>query len=113
MIISRIDLWFFLANICCRNISGSSLRGFLAPDLGQITYLQALYVFSLAPIELAPLLVSDVMKFDRILHGNHLIGIIPKEFGLLKYLKVLDLGVNQLSGPIPQELGNLTSVTTM
>ncbi|KAJ7952333.1 putative Receptor kinase [Quillaja saponaria] len=69
-----------------RNISGSSLRGFLAQELGQITFLQEL-----------------------ILHGNNLIGIIPKELGMLKYLKVLDLGMNQLSGPIPPEIGNLTS----
>ncbi|KAF1873675.1 hypothetical protein Lal_00027713 [Lupinus albus] len=67
------------------NISGSSLRGFLVPELGQITYLQEL-----------------------ILHGNNLIGTIPKELGVLKSLKVLDLGKNRLSGPIPPEIGNLT-----
>ncbi|KAI4315399.1 hypothetical protein L6164_028214 [Bauhinia variegata] len=69
------------------NISGSSLRGFLAPELGQITYLEQL-----------------------ILHGNNLIGIIPKELGKMKSLKVLDLGMNQLSGPIPPEIGNLTQI---
>ncbi|GAV57930.1 LRR_1 domain-containing protein/Pkinase_Tyr domain-containing protein/LRRNT_2 domain-containing protein [Cephalotus follicularis] len=69
------------------NISGSSLRGFLAPELGQITLLQEL-----------------------ILHGNNLIGIIPKELGMLKNLKALDLGANQLMGPIPPELGNLTNI---
>ncbi|XP_044483949.1 probable LRR receptor-like serine/threonine-protein kinase At1g63430 isoform X2 [Mangifera indica] len=69
------------------NISGLSLRGFLAPDLAQITYLQEL-----------------------ILHGNNLIGIIPKELGMLKHLRVLDLGMNQITGPIPPEFGNLTSL---
>ncbi|XP_022738065.1 probable LRR receptor-like serine/threonine-protein kinase At1g63430 [Durio zibethinus] len=69
------------------NISGSSLKGFLAPEMGQITYLQELT-----------------------LRENNLIGIIPKELGMLKFLKVLDLGMNQLTGPIPSELGNLTSV---
>lgn len=69
------------------NISGSSLKGFLAQELGQITFLQEL-----------------------ILHGNNLIGIIPKELGMLKYLNVLDLGRNELTGPIPPEIGNLTSV---
>ncbi|KAF5729982.1 putative receptor kinase [Tripterygium wilfordii] len=72
------------------NITGSSLRGFLAPELGRITYLQEL-----------------------ILHGNNLLGIIPKELGSLKFLKVLDLGMNQLTGPIPPELGNLTSIQKM
>ncbi|KAL6986225.1 hypothetical protein U1Q18_019593 [Sarracenia purpurea var. burkii] len=69
------------------NISGASLRGFLAPELGLLFSLQEL-----------------------ILHGNNLIGSIPKEIGMLKYLNVLDLGMNQLSGPIPPELGNLTSL---
>ncbi|KAF7810264.1 putative LRR receptor-like serine/threonine-protein kinase [Senna tora] len=65
------------------NISWSSLKGFLASELGQITYLEELS-----------------------LHGNKLIGILPKELGMLKSLKVLDLGMNQLSGPIPSEIGN-------
>lgn len=69
------------------NISGALLRGFLAPEIGKITYLQEL-----------------------ILHGNNLIGTIPKELSALKSLKVLDLGKNQLSGPIPREIGNLTQI---
>ncbi|KAL3609925.1 hypothetical protein D5086_000945 [Populus alba] len=69
------------------NVTGYSLRGFLAPELGQIKFLQQL-----------------------ILHGNNLIGIIPKELGMLKYLQVLDLGANQLTGPIPPEIANLISV---
>ncbi|KAJ4849343.1 hypothetical protein Tsubulata_010254 [Turnera subulata] len=69
------------------NISSSSLRGFLAPELGRITYLREL-----------------------ILRGNKLIGIIPKEVGMLKNLMVLDLGANQLTGPIPPELGNLSNI---
>ncbi|MED6136024.1 hypothetical protein PIB30_052101 [Stylosanthes scabra] len=72
------------------NISGSSLKGFLAPEMGQITYLQEL-----------------------ILHGNSLIGIIPKDWGMLKSLKVLDLGDNLLTGPIPPEFGNLTELVNM
>ncbi|KAJ1406027.1 Tyrosine-protein kinase, catalytic domain [Sesbania bispinosa] len=72
------------------NISGALLRGFLAPEFGKISYLEAL-----------------------ILHGNNLIGTIPKELGMLKSLKVLDLGKNQnlqsngLTGRLPPELGNL------
>ncbi|XP_028115648.1 probable LRR receptor-like serine/threonine-protein kinase At1g63430 [Camellia sinensis] len=73
-----------------RNITWSSLKGFLSPKLGELSSLQEL-----------------------ILHGNNLIGSIPKEIGMLKYLEVLDLGNNQLSGPIPSELGSLTSLLKM
>ncbi|KAJ8768336.1 hypothetical protein K2173_021489 [Erythroxylum novogranatense] len=69
------------------NISGLSLKGFLAPELGRITHLKEL-----------------------ILHDNCLIGTIPKELCMLKYLEVLDLGVNQLTGSIPPEITSLTSV---
>ncbi|KAK4795998.1 hypothetical protein SAY86_028324 [Trapa natans] len=69
------------------NISSLSLRGFLAQELGLLTYLQEL-----------------------ILHDNTLIGVIPKELGMLKNLKILDLGMNKLSGPIPPEIGNLTNI---
>ncbi|KAF9600072.1 hypothetical protein IFM89_002545 [Coptis chinensis] len=68
------------------NLSGSSLKGFLAPELGLLTSLQEL-----------------------ILPQNNLIGTIPKEIGMLRNLQVLDLGANQLSGPIPPEIGNLAS----
>lgn len=54
-----------------------------------------------------------MLLFCRILHGNNLIGIIPKELGMLKHLRVLDLGMNQITGPIPPEFGNLTSLVKM
>ncbi|KAI4343257.1 hypothetical protein MLD38_027785 [Melastoma candidum] len=72
------------------NISSSSLKGFLAPELSQLPYLQEL-----------------------VLRDNNLLGTIPKEMGMLKNLKVLDLGMNQLSGPIPPEIGKLPNITTI
>ncbi|XP_020079882.1 probable LRR receptor-like serine/threonine-protein kinase At1g63430 [Ananas comosus] len=70
------------------NLSSSSLKGFLAPELGQLSSLQELH-----------------------LDNNSLLGTIPKEIGLLKNLTVLDLSVNWLTGPVPPELGELTSIT--
>ncbi|KAL7610607.1 hypothetical protein Lser_V15G09855 [Lactuca serriola] len=69
------------------NISGFSIKGFIAEELFQLSFLHEL-----------------------ILHGNNLIGSIPKEIGTLKHLKILDLGMNQLSGPIPSQIGDLVSV---
>ncbi|KAI4367897.1 hypothetical protein MLD38_016523 [Melastoma candidum] len=85
------------SGVCCSitrehvvkiNISSSSLKGFLAPELSLLPQLQEL-----------------------VLRDNNLIGTIPKELGMLKNLKVLDLGMNQLSGPIPHEIGNLLNIT--
>ncbi|CAN8272887.1 unnamed protein product [Cochlearia groenlandica] len=69
------------------NITDASMRGFLVPELGQITYLQEL-----------------------ILRGNILMGTIPKEIGKLKKLKILDLGNNHLTGQVPSEIGSLSNI---
>ena len=45
------------------------------------------------------------------LDQNNLSGPIPAELGNLTALSVLNLGDNQLSGPIPAELGNLPALT--
>ena len=44
------------------------------------------------------------------LHDNQLTGSIPQEIGNLTSLTHLYLNDNQLSGPIPQEIGNLVSL---
>ncbi|XP_073106395.1 probable LRR receptor-like serine/threonine-protein kinase At1g63430 isoform X2 [Elaeis guineensis] len=70
------------------NLSSSSLKGFLAPELGSLSSLQEL-----------------------ILRNNSFVGTIPKQIGMLKSLTVLDLSLNRLKGSIPPELGDLTSIT--
>ncbi|XP_038971112.1 probable LRR receptor-like serine/threonine-protein kinase At1g63430 isoform X2 [Phoenix dactylifera] len=70
------------------NLSSSSLKGFLAPELGALSSLQEL-----------------------ILNNNLFLGTIPKQIGMLKNLSILDLSVNRLTGPIPSELGDLTNIT--
>ena len=47
------------------------------------------------------------------LESNQLSGPIPAELGNLTSLESLALGNNQLSGPIPAELGNLTSLGSL
>ncbi|URE40344.1 Leucine rich repeat N-terminal domain [Musa troglodytarum] len=69
------------------NLSGRSLKGFLAPELRFLGCLQELY-----------------------LNNNLLLGTIPTEIGLLKNLTVLDLSVNRLTGPIPSKFGELTGI---
>ncbi|KAM0867672.1 hypothetical protein ACQ4PT_041853 [Festuca glaucescens] len=71
-------------------LSNASLRGFVVPELGQLSFLQELY-----------------------LDHNLLFGTIPKQLGSLRNLRVLDLGANRLAGPIPPELSGLSSVSVI
>lgn len=66
------------------DLSGNSLEGILAPELGNLIYLRFL-----------------------ILSNNHLSGVIPKQFGQLSVLEVLDLRDNNLFGTVPAEIGGL------
>jgi hypothetical protein len=69
------------------NLPRSSLKGFLAPELGLLASLQTLN-----------------------LRANNILGAIPRELGRLKNLQNLDLAQNQLTGAIPNEIGNLSSI---
>ncbi|KAH9625004.1 hypothetical protein KSS87_011261 [Heliosperma pusillum] len=69
------------------DLSGLSLGGTLAPELGNLTNLRAL-----------------------VLHTNHLSGAIPIEFEHLTLLEVLDLRNNNLTGMIPSEIAKLVSL---
>lgn len=69
------------------DLSGLSLGGTLAPELGYLNNLRSL-----------------------ILHANRLSGAIPLEFGYLTKLEVLDLSGNYLTGVIPAEIVNIVSL---
>ncbi|CAL1400922.1 unnamed protein product [Linum trigynum] len=64
------------------NLSGCSLKGTLAPELGKLVHLRSL-----------------------VLRNNCFFGILPREIGNLKKLEILDLRDNYFSGAVPAEIG--------
>lgn len=72
------------------DLHGYSLKGKLAPVLGNLTHLKSL-----------------------VLSENRLFGAIPKEFGRLRMLEVLDMRSNNLSGRIPAAIGDLQSLKSL
>ncbi|KAJ6333399.1 hypothetical protein OIU77_009297 [Salix suchowensis] len=69
------------------DLSGLSLEGTLAPELGKLVNLRSL-----------------------VLHRNCFTGTIPKEIGELSKLELLDLRNNNFSGAIPEEIGRVLSL---
>lgn len=55
----------------------------------------------------------DFSPLCRVLDNNLLMGTIPYQLSTLTNLIMLNLSVNELSGPIPPEIGNLTSITKL
>ncbi|KAL3162269.1 hypothetical protein ABBQ32_009961 [Trebouxia sp. C0010 RCD-2024] len=62
------------------------MTGLLAPEFGNLTYLQSLR-----------------------LDGHHFQGTVPLQLGSLTHLQILNLSSNQLSGSLPATLGQLQS----
>ncbi|XP_030548398.1 protein MALE DISCOVERER 2 isoform X1 [Rhodamnia argentea] len=69
------------------DLTGFSLEGLLAPELGKLSQLRSL-----------------------ILYQNHFYGAIPVEIGDLIMLQVLDLRGNNLTGTIPAEINKMVSL---
>jgi Leucine-rich repeat (LRR) protein len=89
----------------------NNLTGSLPPELGNLTALHELLLYSnqltgSLPPELGNLTALQVLS----LHSNLLTGSIPTELGNLTALQWLNLANNQLAGNIPTELGNLTAL---
>ncbi|KAL3638691.1 hypothetical protein CASFOL_016598 [Castilleja foliolosa] len=69
------------------NVSGLELKGTIAPNLGNLTFLRSLDISS-----------------------NNFTGPIPPELSKLRRLKVINLESNQITGPIPYGLFSIPSL---
>ncbi|MEW5871064.1 MAG: fibronectin type III domain-containing protein [Chloroflexota bacterium] len=113
----------------------NGLRGQIPPELGDISRLRQLQLYTNQlsgpiPVELSYLTqLRDLRLYENQLDGsipaelsrlpnllnlvltyNQLSGSIPAELGLIGTMVYLDLAGNQLSGPIPSELGDLSNL---
>ncbi|KAK1422755.1 hypothetical protein QVD17_18041 [Tagetes erecta] len=90
-----------------------SLDGVLSPELVKLPYIRSLdlaynYLSGTIPPEWGATQLQDIS-----LLGNRLTGEIPKELGNITTLTTLDLEANRLSGTVPSELGRLPNLNSL
>ncbi|CAM8909365.1 unnamed protein product [Rhodiola kirilowii] len=112
----KCDCTFSNATVChVTNIllKSQSLQGFLPPELADLPFIQQIdlslnYLNGTIPPEWGKTQLTNIS-----LIGNRLSGSIPKEIGNISTLLELVLMINQLSETLPPELGNLSSIRRM
>ncbi|XP_042514335.1 probable leucine-rich repeat receptor-like serine/threonine-protein kinase At3g14840 [Macadamia integrifolia] len=99
-----------LYSLPCRVLKAQNLPGVLPPELVRLPYLQQIdfsrnYLRGRIPPEWGSLQLVNIS-----LIGNCLSGPIPKEISNITTLRELTLDYNQLSGDLPPEFGNLVNI---
>ncbi|XP_050108682.1 probable LRR receptor-like serine/threonine-protein kinase RFK1 isoform X2 [Malus sylvestris] len=94
-------------------IKGYSLPGMLPPQLVRLPYLQEIdfsynYLNGTIPREWASMKLTYISVL-----ANRLSGKVPKELGNITTLTFLNLEANQFSGILPAELGHLVNLQTL
>ncbi|KAM0834494.1 hypothetical protein ACQ4PT_063574 [Festuca glaucescens] len=95
-------------------LSNSSLRGFLAPEIGSLSSLQKLILDHNALMGSIPRAIGKLQNLTVLnLSTNQLVGPIPSEIGDMRKISTIDLHANRLNGDIPPELGKLTNLVEL
>ncbi|XP_057725832.1 probable leucine-rich repeat receptor-like serine/threonine-protein kinase At3g14840 isoform X1 [Arachis stenosperma] len=101
----------FSNNNLCHVVSivlkSQNLSGTLPPEFAKLPYLQEIDLTLNYLNGTIPKQWSSLNLVNLSLYGNRISGSIPKELGNITTLKSLSLEFNQLSGELPPELGNL------
>ncbi len=93
------------------DVHSNTLRGPIAPQVGDLSNLETLDMSSNYLITTIPKEIAKLSKLKKlILSFNQLTGAIPEEFGHLTELEELKISFNHLTGNIPGQLGNLTKL---
>ena len=102
------EIWD-LTNLEFLSLAANQLEGIIPAAIGNLTGLQ--YLLLQDNNLLSGTIPSEIWSLtslvDLQLHNNSFTGRIPRQIGNLTNLEYLNLGANQLSGPIPAEIGNV------
>ncbi|OAY66844.1 putative LRR receptor-like serine/threonine-protein kinase [Ananas comosus] len=89
---------------------GRNLSGTLAPELGQLSYMQILDVMWNSINGSIPKEIGNITSLVLLLlNGNKLSGHLPEELGYLPNLNRIQIDQNQISGPVPKSFAFLNT----
>ncbi|XP_028764779.1 protein MALE DISCOVERER 2-like [Neltuma alba] len=90
------------------NLSGLSLEGTLAPELGKLSNLKYLVLCKNNFSGTVPKELGDLTKLELLdLRDNSLTGSVPAEISKMLFLKELSLFGNNIEVTVPQDLGKV------
>ncbi|KAL8506469.1 hypothetical protein ACS0TY_017387 [Phlomoides rotata] len=93
------------------DLSGMGLRGSIAREIGNLSFLTFLDVHNNGISGPIPTEIGHLRRLRLLnMYDNHLSDHIPESIGLLSKLKILSLSFNYLSGDIPLSIGNLSQL---
>ncbi|TKY67991.1 LRR receptor serine/threonine-protein kinase [Spatholobus suberectus] len=93
-------------------VSPCSWRGITCDSQGRVTIINLAYTGLAGTFQNLNLSVfTNLLRLD--LKVNNLTGPIPQNFGLLSKLQFLDLSTNYLNGTLPLSIANLTQVSEL
>ncbi|CAH8382794.1 unnamed protein product [Eruca vesicaria subsp. sativa] len=88
-----------------------NLSGELAPEVGQLSFLEILNVMWNNITGRIPLEIGKISSLKLLLlNGNKLTGSLPPELGNLRNLNRLQVDENNITGSVPLTFGNMTSI---
>ena len=101
-----------LSNLTRLSLFSNQLTGEIPPELGRLANLTGLYLYVNQLTGEIPPELGGLSNLQRLgLAGNQLTGEIPPELGGLSNLTELVLADNGLTGEIPPDLGGLSNLT--
>lgn len=104
----------YLSSLALLNLSHNHISGEIPPEIGELAELQELFLANNNISGRIPNSLGNLRQLSQIdLSSNDLVGVIPSAFSNLQRLLSMDLSNNRLNGSIAKDILGLPSLSTL